>query len=199
MEDARTDEELPPRRQSSVYQLLSEEEITSIHVDADTLFNVVDRNGDGAISKEELGAHLLLARYTEESIESLFDLIDVDRDGEVTRSELREAFVRYPTLRDAPAMGSLGKSERAAVHDEADETFSGLDLNGDGELSLSDLQAHFAKVEGPTYSDGAVETIFMSLDTDSNGTVSRSEFREGYVSYRAMRLALGKDAAEADS
>ena len=49
---------------------------------------------------------------------------DADR-----RAEVREAFVRYPPLREAPAMGDLSQSKQAAVHAEADATFEALDLN----------------------------------------------------------------------
>jgi Ca2+-binding EF-hand superfamily protein len=147
----------PPERQpSAVYQLLDDEQIASIHVVADTLFDVLDRNGDNAISEEELAAHLLLARYEEAAVEELFGMMDVNpKDGAISRAELREAFVRYPPLRSAPAMGSLSKSERAAVHEEADATFATIDTDRSGTLSLAELQAHFACTEGPAYSASA--------------------------------------------
>ena len=182
----------------TAYEGLSDTQIRNIHEMSDALFNIVDRNGDESISKEELGSHLLLARYTEESIEALFDIIDVNSDGELSRVELREAYVRYPPLRNAPAMGSLSKSKQASVHEEADATFDELDLDGNGHLTLSELQAHFEGVEGPTYSKSAVENIFRTLDTDGNGEVSRSEFRGSYVRYRAMRIALGLRSALPD-
>ena len=182
------------RPATSVYQLLSDEQIANIHAVADALFNVLDRNGDEAIEKEELACHLLLARYTEEQVEALFDLLDVNNDGSVSRVELREAFVRYPPLRSAPGIGSLSKSQRCAVHAEADATFEALDLDGNGSLSLEELQAHFASREGPTFSAVAVENIFRTLDANGDGQISTSEFRGGYVRYRAMRLALGKPA-----
>ena len=192
--------EQPPRRQPSVYQLLSEEQIDNVHSVADALFNVIDRNGDEAINKEELGCHLLLARYSEAQIEGLFDLLDVNNDGSVSRVELREAFVRYPPLRSAPAMGSLSKSARSAVHAEADATFTSLDIDGDGRLSLAELMTHFAGVDGPTYSAEAVEKIFRDLDKNGDGEISASEFRGGFVRYRAYRLAFGprNTAAAAD-
>ena len=56
---------------------------------ADMLFDVLDRNGDGEVSKEELAAHMLLARYEEDSVDALFDLIDADGNGMMSRNELR--------------------------------------------------------------------------------------------------------------
>ena len=56
---ARMDEARSPR--TSVYQTLSDEQIDNIHKVADAAFNVIDRNGDESVTKEELAAHLLLA------------------------------------------------------------------------------------------------------------------------------------------
>ena len=174
-----------------MYELMDSREIESVHRVSDALFNVIDRNGDESISKEELGCHLLLARYTEDAVQGVFELLDVNADGQVSREELREAFVRYPVLRHAPAMGTTKKSSRNALHAEAEATFSALDLNGDGLISLEELQQHFSGAEGTTYSSTAVESIFAVLDRNGDGSVTPSEFRGGYVRYRAMRLALG--------
>ena len=48
---------------------------------------------------------------------------------------------------------------------------------------------HFARKDGPEYSAKAVEKIFRMLTPSDR--ISASEFRGGYVRYRAMRLALG--------
>jgi len=180
-------EEQRPR--TSVYQHLSDEQIADIHQMADALFIVLDRNGDDSVSKTELASHLLLARYTEDAIEKMFSLLDVNSDGTLSQVELREAFVRYPPLRSAPAMGSESSSNE--LHVEADAVFASLDLNGDGLLSFDELEAHLSGIEGPTYSPEAVQRVFRVLDADGDGKVSPSEFRGGYVSYRALRLALG--------
>merc|ERR1711990_117879 len=101
--------------------------------------------------------------YTEEAISKIFTLVDVSpKDDTVSREELREAFVRYPPLRNAPAMGSLSKSERNPLHAEADAMFTALDLDGNGLLSLEELQQHFSFAEGPSYSANAVANIFST-------------------------------------
>ena len=40
------------------------------------------------------------------------------------------------------------------------------------------------------YSEKAIKNIWSTLDADGNGELTRSEFRGGYVRFRAMRLAL---------
>ena len=190
---ARMDEARSPR--TSVYQTLSDEQIDNIHKVADAAFNVIDRNGDESVTKEELAAHLLLARYGEPQIAALFDTVDVNNDGTVSRTELREAFVRHPPLRSAPGMGTLSKSKRAAVHDEADALFTKLDIDQSGTLSIQELSTHLMAMEDESrpeswYSEKAIKNIWSTLDADGNGELTRSEFRGGYVRYRAMRLAL---------
>lgn len=201
-----SEERRPPVERLALNALeLSEEARTNIYVQADTLFNVVDRDGDESISAEELTEYLLLARYDERSVEALFALIDVNSDGKLTRGEIRDAFVTHPSLRGAPGMGSLPKSKRAAVHEEADATFDAADLNSDGRLTLPELQKFFESREGPSYSAAAVARIFFTLSPshralvargarlppyDESAAVTRTEFRESYVRYRAMRLAL---------
>lgn len=189
-------EEEPPRRRPAAYDLYSEEEIEQIHEKADAVFAVIDRNGDGEISEDELRSHLLAAGYAEAAVVELHEMLDANpRDGAVSQAELREGFVRYPPLLDAPGLGELDESERAAVYDEADATFAALDLDNNGSLSLAELQAHFSSVEGPSYSSVAVKRIFAKLDADANGEISLAEFRGGYARYRAMRLALGSGFA----
>jgi len=181
--------ERPPR--TSVYQILGDEQIANIHDVADALFNVLDRNGDGVISEEELACHLLLARYDEEAVLKIFGLLDVNSDGQLSRVELREAFIRYPPLLDAPGMGSQPSSVRNEVHMEADEVFAKVDTNGDGLLSLEELSAYLAGVEGPSYSPESVARVFQTLDANGDGQVTQSVFRGGFVRYKAIRLGLG--------
>lgn len=185
-------DETPIPARTSVYQTLSDSQITNIHDAADALFNVLDRNGDNSISEQELASHLLLARYTEEAILTLFQTLDVDSDGSVSRVELREAFVRHPPLRNAPAMGTLEKSKRAAVHVEADKIFAAINLTQDGLLSLQELEEYLAVTDGEEYVPAAVSKIFKTLDGNSDGSITPSEFRGGYVRYRAVRLALSR-------
>merc|ERR1711990_81282 len=88
-------------------------------------------------------------------------------------------------------MGTLSKGRQSKVHAEADRTFTSLDSDGNGVISVQELQRHFEGLDGPTYSAKAVEKIFNSMDANGDGEISRSEFRGSYVRHRAMRIVLG--------
>merc|ERR1712106_828976 len=68
--------------------------VEEIHEDADTLFNSIDTDNSGEISKEELREHL-----------KTFKLLDVNKDGDIEKKELRDAFVKYSALRQAIGEG----------------------------------------------------------------------------------------------
>ena len=53
------------------------------------------------------------------------------------------------------------------------------------------MQSRAAGADGPSYSAVSVANIFGTLDANGDGAITASEFRQGYVRYRAMRLALG--------
>jgi len=80
--------------------------VNEIHADADALFNAVDTDGSGTISKEELRNHLKsFSDFTFKAIGSIYKLLDVNKDGNIERAELREAFVKYSALRIAIGEG----------------------------------------------------------------------------------------------
>lgn len=62
---------------------------------ADELFDVIDANGDGAISNRELRGHLQGTGYSLTTIDAIFKALDINNDNEVSREELRVGFARY--------------------------------------------------------------------------------------------------------
>ena len=98
-------------------------------------------------------------------------------------------------------MGTLSKQKRSSVFEEAEETFSAIDVNGNGSLSIEELKAYFSTREGPSYSEAAVAQIFVTLTSSGSihEEITRSEFRGSFVRYRAMRLALGLTSAVPDA
>lgn len=82
----------------------------------DSSFAVMDSNGDGRIDKAEY-AKYQQARFNKQadSIDAAFKEMDADKDGKISRKE-------------------------AAVVPEIEKYFAGLDTDGDGYLSLKEMQ-----------------------------------------------------------
>eukprot|EP00588_Corethron_pennatum_P009589 CAMPEP_0194271384 /NCGR_PEP_ID=MMETSP0169-20130528/5172_1 /TAXON_ID=218684 /ORGANISM="Corethron pennatum, Strain L29A3" /LENGTH=247 /DNA_ID=CAMNT_0039013713 /DNA_START=14 /DNA_END=757 /DNA_ORIENTATION=- len=74
------------------------------------------------------------------------------------------------------------------IHKDADAIFSIIDVDGDGAISLSELNAHMTK---SGYADNVVSKIFRKLDTNKDGVVSGAEFRDGMVTFAPLRSAPG--------
>lgn len=72
---------------------------------ADELFDAIDSDGDGQISKVELHAHLSDSAYSMRASDKVFDAIDTDGNGKISRDELRGGMVRYSALRLAMGVG----------------------------------------------------------------------------------------------
>jgi len=151
-----------------------------------SFFNRIDENGDGIISFDELSDHLRGQGFSEGATEHVFDLLDVNRDGEISAAELRLGFDRFddPAIRLAIGLGAT----------EADEIFDQIDVNHDGEISLEELEA-FLELNASASANGSASasarTIFKTLDANGDGSVCRSELRQGYAEYSEFRKLLG--------
>lgn len=90
-------------------------------------------------------------------------------------------------------------SEFSRIHAEADALFDSVDTNGDGSISIEELQNHLQSEAGVA-SAAAVASIFTLFDADCNGQLSREELRESLVKYDDphFRMVLGLGTSEAD-
>ena len=73
--------------------------------EADEIFNAIDANGDGEISREELSSYLSAQGHSIETVENVFAAFDDNDDGAISREELHEGYTTYSALR-----GILGLS-----------------------------------------------------------------------------------------
>jgi hypothetical protein len=106
-----------------------------------------DKDGDGRVSRAEANA-----AATERSNE-WFDKLDLNKDGYITPEETRQAReTRHGEMREA-----------------FDEHFKAADANGDGQLSLDEVQANMPRLA----------ERFSTLDQDKNGQLSKEELQKG--------------------
>jgi len=106
-----------------------------------------DKDGDGRVSRDEANA-----AATERSNE-WFDKLDLNKDGFVTPEETRQA----------------RETRRTEMRGMFDEHFKTADTDGDGSLSLAEVQANM-----PRMADR-----FSKIDKDKNGLLSREELQRG--------------------
>jgi len=173
---------------------------------------MADRDGDGAVSREEFESLERVAQLPEEGREAMFGRLDKDGDGVIRGEELRRSKPggpkgargaegrRPPVPRlqelDRDGDGEIvfeefrgGRFVSQMPEERQRELFDRLDRNGDGRLSAED---------GPPRRPGRERgerrpprRDFESIDRDGDGAVSFEEFRaEGPVA------RLSEDAQE---
>jgi len=102
-----------------------------------------------------------------------FGTLDRDGSGEITQNELAAMGQSRFDARDSNGDGVLDKSEllaAAAQRNEArvDRMMDRLDANGDGAISLEEMEAR-----------RNTDRVFARMDADGSGGLSEAEFEEG--------------------
>jgi Ca2+-binding EF-hand superfamily protein len=134
--------------------------------DAGEMFEQWDLNGDGELSRDEL-----VVRINEDEVDEI--LADFGLKQRVTKAQFGLLW-RY-----------LSGDNNARIEAQAQRKFREMDDNGDGKLSLAELEAWMG--EGP---EGA-QRILAMVDADGDKHVDEAEF---YNLYRAW--VVGDEAAE---
>ncbi len=138
----------------------------------DTRFDDMDRNGDGRLSRREMG-----------SDRDAFDRLDRNNDGEVTYAEYDHPAAegneraRFDEL-DRNNDRSISRREWEGDGDAFDD----LDANRDGRLTLSEYDDR-----REDYDDRReLETRFRSLDRNRDGWVTRNEWRDSSSDFNRL-------------
>eukprot|EP00536_Pseudo-nitzschia_multiseries_P015027 jgi/Psemu1/41009/gm1.41009_g len=83
---------------------------------------------------------------------------------------------------------SNSNSNSIDILDEVDSIFDCIDTNGDGVITLEELQSHLVDRMG--YSVYYTTYLFDSIDTDSNGSISKDELRFAFYNFEAVSMYL---------
>merc|ERR1719309_266136 len=129
--------------------------------DAQQMFRVLDKNGDGLISQEEMRA--CGNRFNATEIEAIFAIGDINNDGEIDLDEF--VGVMCPTA--STVVGRLSKTYKNL--DEIKQGFKKLDRDNDGSISKAEMSA-------AGLSEQEVNAVFALGDTNNDGAIDLEEF-----------------------
>ncbi|XP_021729806.1 probable calcium-binding protein CML25 [Chenopodium quinoa] len=129
------------------------------------VFKKFDVNGDGKISSSELGSIMgsLGQQVTEEDLQTMIKEVDADGDGFINFNE----FVTLNT-------NGIDSDE---VLFNLKETFSIYDVDGNGKITLEELQM-VMKSLGDDFSLGECKRMINGVDSDGDGTINFEEFKD---------------------
>ncbi|MGB6056563.1 MAG: EF-hand domain-containing protein, partial [Burkholderiaceae bacterium] len=150
----------------------------------DAYFSKLDKDGDGAISRDEAAADKRLAKD--------FDGIDANHDGKLQKSELqahREALRKAMQQRraeyaaklkaaDTDGDGAISKAEaQAAGLDGLVKNFDQIDTNHDGKIDRNEMRAQAKARHHAMRAKMAAkfDARFKAADTDGDGALSKAE------------------------
>jgi calmodulin len=129
--------------------------------EAKQLFGILDKNGDGLISKEEMRA--CGGKFNSEEIDAIFAIGDVNNDGEIDLDE----FVGVMCPSASTVVARLSKNYKTLQ--DIKNGFKQLDKDNDGQISKSEMaQAGFNEQQ--------VNAIFKIGDSNNDGEIDLDEF-----------------------
>ena len=178
------------------------------------IIQAADTNGDGELSLSEVenalngatnGAN---ASASATALSQAFSQIDTNGDGEISASELTNALAAQNGTQGAQgqqgpqgahhhhhhAHQAQGGGSAPTSTDLASQILSADDTNGDGQLSLSEIE----NALGTSASTG-LTSAFNSLDTNGDGQLSASELSTGISAFQAAHHRGSSETAQSQS
>merc|ERR1712106_612748 len=156
--------------------------------DAQQLFRILDKDGDGNITQEEMRA--CGSKFNSQEIEAIFAVGDVDNDGAISLNE----FITVMCPSASTVVGRMSKTYGNL--EEIKQGFKKLDKDGDGKISKKEMAA--AGLSGQE-----VDSIYKLGDTDGDGEIDIDEFigvmcpSASTVVFKISQIFKGKEGAAA--
>lgn len=185
---------------------------------ANEIIKVADTNGDGSLSLSEVeaalgqtttsGADSTSGSSSADGLAQAFAQIDTNGDGQISAQELTNALGAMNGQQGAQGpdgvhhggghhhhhgmggMGGAGGADSTSSTDLADTLMGQLDQNGDGTLSLTEIENALG-ISPTSSSASSLSTAFNSLDTNGDGQLSTSEIAAGIDAFRAAHHMAG--------
>jgi Ca2+-binding EF-hand superfamily protein len=159
------------------------------------LFNQIDTNGDGSVSKTELEQAVTNAGGGTQAADALYSVLDPNNTGGFSEQQLAQV-LPGPGFSDQmqaqmigyQAQGWPGASSAQPGGQLAQNLFSQIDTNGDGSISQSELEQAVTAAGG---SKAGADALYAKLDPNGTGSVSEQQFAQGLANLSQSGPAQG--------
>jgi Ca2+-binding EF-hand superfamily protein len=141
------------------------------------LFDKLDTNQDGKISREEFQANLhpgKAAVYAEEHLKAVFQGLDVNGDGFVSREELTSSFGQLMNCSCIVSEKNMRTLLVDAGLDPDFNVFEQLDANHDGKITWEEFSSKLGQVNVDEVKQ-FLRSVFVGMDANEDGSVSQAE------------------------
>ena len=158
-----------------------------------TLFDKIDSNSDGSITKTELEQAVSGAGGTTDSADALFSLLDPKNTGSVSKQQFASTLFGTPYSDQVSATLIDDQSQQSGSGQSCDSSggacgapggglaqavFSKIDSNGDGSISKTELEDAATSVGDTTQ---AADTLYAQLDPNGTGSVDQQTFTDAFT------------------
>ena len=146
-------------------------------------FKESDKNGDGALTEDEVGAEAL-------------GFLDGNKDGRATQEEARAAFEQMRAGQGDPFERFDKNKDGVLSGDEVGDRLARMDGNKDGKVTREEARQAFERRGGGEGGRPSPEDVFKRLDSNGDGKVTKDETADAPWMGEMMQKADGnKDGA----
>ena len=135
-----------------------------------SLFQAIDANGDGSITKDEMEQAVTKAGGTAQSADALFAKLDPNNTGSITAQQLAQ---NMPQAAHHHHHHGGGGGKMAQQLEQS--LFSAMDTNDDGSVTQTELEQSVTQAGGTTQS---ADSLYAMLDPDKTGSFTSSALNE---------------------